>query len=75
MRYAQLQPGVGLAVRKYILHKCGVLASDKARKPAARLSGETAREVGLPARPPPPAAPQAADARPPERGFVLLFPR
>ncbi len=44
VRYEQ-QPGVGLAVRKYILHKRGVLASDKARKPAARLSGETAGEI------------------------------
>ena len=41
----ELQPGVGLAVRKYILHKRGVLASDKARKPAVRLSGETAGEI------------------------------
>jgi 4-hydroxy-tetrahydrodipicolinate synthase len=44
VRY-ELQPGLGLAVRKYVLHKRGVLPSDKARKPAAHLSGETAGEI------------------------------
>jgi 4-hydroxy-tetrahydrodipicolinate synthase len=44
VRY-ELQPGLGLSVRKYILHKRGVLASDKARKPAARLSRETSGEI------------------------------
>jgi 4-hydroxy-tetrahydrodipicolinate synthase len=44
VRY-ELQPGVGLAVRKYVLHKRGVLTSDKARKPAARLSGETIGDI------------------------------
>ena len=41
MRYEQ-QPGVGLAVRKYLLQRRGVLASDAQRKPAAALSA-TAR--------------------------------
>jgi 4-hydroxy-tetrahydrodipicolinate synthase len=37
VRYEQ-QPGVGLAVRKYILRRRGVLTSDAQRNPAARLS-------------------------------------
>jgi 4-hydroxy-tetrahydrodipicolinate synthase len=41
MRYEQ-QPGIGLAVRKYVLKRRGVLASDAQRKPAVSLS-ETAR--------------------------------
>ncbi|HEX2824905.1 MAG TPA: dihydrodipicolinate synthase family protein [Burkholderiales bacterium] len=41
IRYEQ-QPGVGLAVRKYILKKRGALASDAQRAPASPLS-ETAR--------------------------------
>ena len=58
VRY-ELQPGVGLAVRKYILHKRGVLASDKARKPAARpLARPPARSTALDRLNP--AAPQAA---------------
>jgi len=44
MRYEQ-QPGVGLAVRKYILMKRGVLASDTQRKPAASLSDLGRAEV------------------------------
>ena len=44
IRYEQ-QPGVGLAVRKYILMKRGVLASDAQRKPAARLSAAGRAEV------------------------------
>jgi len=44
MRYEQ-QPGVGLAVRKYVLCKRGVLASDAQRKPAAALSAAGRAEV------------------------------
>lgn len=44
MRYEQ-QPGVGLAVRKYVLCKRGVLASDAQRKPAATLSTTGRAEV------------------------------
>lgn len=44
MRYEQ-QPGVGLAVRKYILMKRGVLASDAQRKPATSLSAAGRAEV------------------------------
>jgi len=44
MRYEQ-QPGVGLAVRKYVLCKRGVLASDAQRKPAATLSAAGRAEV------------------------------
>jgi 4-hydroxy-tetrahydrodipicolinate synthase len=42
IRYEQ-QPGIGLAVRKYVLMSRGTLASDTQRRPAARLS-KTARE-------------------------------
>ncbi len=41
IRYEQ-QQGVGLAVRKYVLMRRGIIASDAQRKPAGRLS-ETAR--------------------------------
>jgi 4-hydroxy-tetrahydrodipicolinate synthase len=44
VRYEQ-QPGIGLAVRKYVLRKRGVLASDAQRKPSASLSAETRAEV------------------------------
>lgn len=44
MRYEQ-QPGVGLAVRKYVLCKRGVLACDAQRKPAAALSAAGRAEV------------------------------
>ena len=44
MRYEQ-QPGVGLAVRKYILMKRGVLASDAQRNPASALSPTGRAEV------------------------------
>jgi 4-hydroxy-tetrahydrodipicolinate synthase len=37
MRYEQ-QPGVGLAVRKYLLHKRGVIASQTQRKPAKLIN-------------------------------------
>ena len=44
IRYEQ-QPGVGLAVRKYILMKRGAIASDAQRKPAATLSDAGRAEV------------------------------
>jgi 4-hydroxy-tetrahydrodipicolinate synthase len=44
LRYEQ-QPGQGLAVRKYVLKRRGVIASDAQRKPATRLSRESAAEV------------------------------
>jgi 4-hydroxy-tetrahydrodipicolinate synthase len=42
MRYEQ-QPGAGLAVRKYVMMRRGILASDTQRRPAGALS-DTARE-------------------------------
>ena len=42
IRYEQ-QPGIGLAVRKYVLMSRGIIASDTQRRPAASLS-KTARE-------------------------------
>ena len=44
IRYEQ-QPGVGLAVRKYVLMKRKVLASDAQRKPASALSPAGRAEV------------------------------
>jgi 4-hydroxy-tetrahydrodipicolinate synthase len=44
VRYEQ-QPGLGLAVRKYVLQKRGVIATDTQRKPGARVTRETAAEV------------------------------
>jgi 4-hydroxy-tetrahydrodipicolinate synthase len=44
VRYEQ-QPGAGLAVRKYVLWRRGVLASDAQRKPGPRVSRETAAEI------------------------------
>src|ERR1700742_4908084 len=44
MRYEQ-QPGIGLAVRKYILQKRGAIASDAQRKPGAALSQTARAEV------------------------------
>jgi 4-hydroxy-tetrahydrodipicolinate synthase len=44
MRYEQ-QPGIGLAVRKYLLHKRGVIASETQRKPASMLSVAGRAEV------------------------------
>lgn len=44
IRYEQ-QPGVGLAVRKYVLHKRGVLASPAQRKPGSMLSAQAKAEV------------------------------
>jgi 4-hydroxy-tetrahydrodipicolinate synthase len=44
LRYEQ-QPGIGLAVRKYVLKRRGVIASDAQRKPASRLSPESIAEI------------------------------
>ena len=44
MRYEQ-QPGVGLAVRKYVLKRRGVIASDAQRKPSGSLSATACAEV------------------------------
>lgn len=44
VRYEQ-QPGVGLAVRKYVLRRRGLIASDAQRKPAARLSAPAREEI------------------------------
>jgi 4-hydroxy-tetrahydrodipicolinate synthase len=44
MRYEQ-QPGVGLAVRKYLLHRRGVIASETQRKPASVLSAVARSEI------------------------------
>lgn len=44
LRYEQ-QPGVGLAVRKYILHRRGLLHSPALRQPSASLSATARSEV------------------------------
>ena len=44
VRYEQ-QQGVGLAVRKYVLKKRGLLASDAQRKPASGLTPAARSEV------------------------------
>jgi 4-hydroxy-tetrahydrodipicolinate synthase len=44
LRYEQ-QPGVGLAVRKYVMMRRGLLASDAQRKPSAGLSATARAEV------------------------------
>jgi 4-hydroxy-tetrahydrodipicolinate synthase len=44
LRYEQ-QPGVGLAVRKYVMMRRGILASDAQRKPGAGLSATAKGEV------------------------------
>jgi 4-hydroxy-tetrahydrodipicolinate synthase len=44
LRYEQ-QPGVGLAVRKYVLMRRGLLASDAQRKPASAMSPKARAEV------------------------------
>jgi 4-hydroxy-tetrahydrodipicolinate synthase len=44
LRYEQ-QPGVGLAVRKYVLMRRGLLAHDAQRKPGAALSATARAEV------------------------------
>jgi 4-hydroxy-tetrahydrodipicolinate synthase len=44
LRYEQ-QQGVGLAVRKYVLMKRGILASDAQRRPGAVLGAKARSEV------------------------------
>ena len=44
IRYEQ-QPGAGLAVRKYVLHKRGIIASSAQRKPGASLTTAARTEV------------------------------
>jgi 4-hydroxy-tetrahydrodipicolinate synthase len=44
IRYEQ-QPGIGLAVRKYLLKRRGVIASDVQRKPAGSLSVKAKQEI------------------------------
>ncbi|HWP13372.1 MAG TPA: hypothetical protein VNN06_16255, partial [Ramlibacter sp.] len=44
LRYEQ-QPGVGLAVRKYVLMRRGLLTSDAQRKPASAMSAKAREEV------------------------------
>jgi dihydrodipicolinate synthase/N-acetylneuraminate lyase len=44
VRYEQ-QPGVGLAVRKYVLKRRGILSSDAMRKPATPLTALGRAEV------------------------------
>ena len=44
LRYEQ-QPGVGLAVRKYVLQRRGVLTSAAQRRPATAMSAATRAEV------------------------------
>jgi len=44
VRYEQ-QPGIGLAVRKYVLMRRGILASDAQRRPGAALSATSRAEV------------------------------
>jgi 4-hydroxy-tetrahydrodipicolinate synthase len=45
LRYEQQQGPLGLAVRKYVLMRRGVLASDTQRKPALSLSAAAKAEV------------------------------
>jgi 4-hydroxy-tetrahydrodipicolinate synthase len=44
IRYEQ-QPGIGLAVRKYVLMSRGIIASDTQRRPAASLSRNAREEI------------------------------
>jgi len=44
LRYEQ-QPGMGLAVRKYILKRRGAIASDAQRKPGTKLTKESIAEI------------------------------
>ena len=44
VRYEQ-QPAIGLAVRKYVLRRRGVLKSDAQRTPGSAVSRETAAEI------------------------------
>ncbi|GJE59229.1 dihydrodipicolinate synthase family protein [Methylobacterium trifolii] len=44
LRYEQ-QPGIGLAVRKYVMARRGLIASDAQRKPAGAMGGKAIAEV------------------------------
>ncbi len=44
LRYEQ-QPGVGLAIRKYVMARRGLIASDAQRKPAGGMSATARAEV------------------------------
>ena len=44
VRY-ETQPSLGLAVRKYVLKKRGIIASDRLRKPGPALSAATVAEI------------------------------
>ena len=44
LRYEQ-QPGVGLAVRKYVMARRGIIATDAQRKPAQAMSAKAKAEV------------------------------
>jgi 4-hydroxy-tetrahydrodipicolinate synthase len=44
VRY-ETQPNLGLAVRKYVLMKRGIIASDRLRKPGPKLSPQTIGEI------------------------------
>jgi 4-hydroxy-tetrahydrodipicolinate synthase len=44
IRYEQ-QPGIGLAVRKYVLQKRGVIASSAQRKPGSSITPTAKAEV------------------------------
>jgi len=44
LRYEQ-QPGIGLAVRKYILKRRGILTSSKQRKPAGQITATAEKEI------------------------------
>ena len=44
IRY-ELQPGVGLAVRKYVLQRRGIIAHDAQRRPGSALSAAAKQEV------------------------------
>jgi 4-hydroxy-tetrahydrodipicolinate synthase len=46
MRYEQ-QPGIGLAIRKYVLAKRGLIGSDKVRSPAIPLSRWDVAEIDV----------------------------
>ncbi|TDQ67242.1 4-hydroxy-tetrahydrodipicolinate synthase [Maritalea mobilis] len=45
-RYEQ-QPGLGLAIRKYVMAKRGIIASDALRKPGPKLSAAAKQEIDL----------------------------
>jgi 4-hydroxy-tetrahydrodipicolinate synthase len=44
VRY-ETQPNLGLAVRKYVLKKRGIIASDRLRKPGPKLTSETIADI------------------------------